>query len=183
LHGRNMQWWSPKNQPLTPLFVFDQFEEVFTLGVENTDAIERLRLDLADLIENRIPLDLAQRIETSDVAEQLDLRSQRYKVLLRFREDCLPEVEGWKGGLPSLMRNRLRLLPMSADRAVQVVSGNTPTGRTHELVNDDTAREIVRFVAAAQTGDEKSGRGKSSRKAADTPWEKLEIEPTLLSLV
>ena len=162
LHGRDVQWWSPKNQPLTPLFVFDQFEEAFTLGAENTDAIERLRLDLADLIENRIPLDLAQRIEEGDLAEQLDLRGQRYKVLLSFREDFLPEVEGWKGELPSLMRNRLRVLPMSADRAVQVVSGNTPTGRTHELVNDDTAREIVRFVAAAQTGDEKSGRGKSS---------------------
>ena len=183
LHGRDVQWWSPKNQPLTPLFVFDQFEEVFTLGAENTDAIERLRLDLADLIENRLPLELAQRIEKGDLAEQLDLRGQRYKVLLSFREDFLPEVEGWKGELPSFMRNRLRVLPMTADRAVQVVSGNTPTGRTHELVNDNTAWEIVRFVAAAQTGDEKSGRGKNSPKAADLPWEKLEIEPALLSLV
>src|SRR4029450_7271981 len=69
LHGRDVQWWSPKNQPLVPLFVFDQFEEGFTRGAENTDAIERLRLDLADLIENRIPLDLTQRIETSDLAE------------------------------------------------------------------------------------------------------------------
>ena len=183
LHGRHVQWWSPKNQPLTPLFVFDQFEEVFTLGAENADAIERLRLDLADLIENRIPADLAQRIEGGASAEHLDLRGQRYKVLLSFREDFLPEVEGWKGELPSLMRNRLRLLPMSADRALQVVSGETPAGRTHELVNDETAREIVRFVAAVQTGDEKTGRGKRVRKAADLAWDKLEIEPALLSLV
>src|SRR5215475_7446481 len=183
LHGRDVQWWSSKNQPLTPLFVFDQFEEAFTLGAENADAIERLRLDLADLIENRIPADLAQRIEAGASLEHLDLRGQHYKALLSFREDFLPEVEGWKHELPSVMRNRLRLLPMSADRALQVVSGNTPAGRTHELVNDDTAREIVRFVAAAQAGDEKSGLGRSSRKAADTPWEKLEIEPTLLSLV
>ena len=183
LHGRHVEWWSGKNQPLTPLFVFDQFEEVFTLGAENADAIERLRLDLADLIENRIPATLAQRIEAGASAEHLDLRGQRYKVLLSFREDFLPEVEGWKGELPSLMRNRLRLLPMSADRALQVVSGNTPTGRTHELVSDETAREIVRFVAAVQTGEEKAGRGKSTRKLVDPPWEKLEIEPALLSLV
>ena len=123
-----MAWWSRKNQPLTPLFVFDQFEEAFTLGAENADAIERLRLDLADLIENRIPAALAQRIEGGASAEHLDLRGQRYKVLLSFREDFLPEVEGWKGELPSLMRNRLRLLPMSADRALQVVSGKTPDG-------------------------------------------------------
>jgi hypothetical protein len=156
LHGRYVQWWSPKNQPLIPLFVFDQFEEVFTLGAENTDAIERLRLDLADLIENRIPLDLAQRIETTDLTEHLDLRDQRYKVLLSFREDFLPEVEGWKGELPALMRNRLRLLPMNADRAMQVVSGNTPTGRTHELVNDDTARALRRG-GARRGREERSG--------------------------
>src|SRR5215467_12541697 len=181
LHGRHVEWWSAKNQPLIPLFVFDQFEETFTLGAENADAIERLRLDLADLIENRIPADLAQRIEGGASAEHLDLRGQRYKVLLSFREDFLPEVEGWKGELPSLMRNRLRLLPMSADRALQVVSGNRPGGRAHELVRDDTAREIVRFVAAVQTKVEKAGPGTRRGQTADPPWENLELEPALLS--
>src|SRR5215475_4508238 len=183
LHGRHVEWWSAKNQPLIPLFVLDQFEETFTLGAENADAIERLRLDLADLIENRIPADLAQRIEGGASAEHLDLRGQRYKVLLSFREDFLPEVEGWKGELPSLMRNRLRLLPMSADRALEVVGGLTPAGRTHELVRDDTAREIVRFVAAVQTTDEQIGRDTRLGKIADPPWEHLELEPALLSLV
>ncbi len=77
LHGRKVAWWSAKNQPLTPLFVFDQFEEAFTLGAENAEAIERLRLDLADLIENRIPEDIARRIEAGASAEHLDLRGQR----------------------------------------------------------------------------------------------------------
>ena len=183
LHGHAVEWWSPKNQPLTPLFVFDQFEEAFIHGEENAAAIKQLRLDLADLIENRIPEDLARRIEAGALAEQLDLRGQRYKVVLSFREDFLPEVEGWKTELPSLMRNRLRLLPMRADRALQVVSGETPAGRTHELVSDATVREIVRFVAAVQTGDDKASQSKSLRKAADLPWEKLEIEPALLSLL
>ena len=183
LHDRHVEWWSAKNYSLTPVFVFDQFEEAFTLGAENADAIERLRLDLADLIENRIPAHLAQRVEGGASAEHMDLRGQRYKVLLSFREDFLPEVEGWKAELPSLMRNRLRLLPMGADRALQVVSGKTATGRTHELVTAETAREIVRFVAAVQTKDEKSGRGTSLGKAADPPWDKLELEPALLSLV
>ena len=183
LHGREVAWWSRRNQSLTPLFVFDQFEEVFTLGSENAEAIERLRLDLADLIENRIPVNLAQRIEAGASADHLDLRGLRYKVVLSFREDFLPDVEGWKGELPSLMRNRLRLLPMNAERALHVVSGVTPSGKTHDLVSDETARAIVRFVAAVQTGDEKSGRGKGMHKASDPTWEKLEIEPALLSLV
>src|SRR5678816_891252 len=110
LHRHDVQWWSSKNQPLTPLFVFDQLEEVFTLGATNGEGIERLRLDLADVIENRIPLELARRVERGDLVEGLDLRGQRYKVLLSLREDYLPDLEGWKDELPSVMRNRLRLL-------------------------------------------------------------------------
>ena len=183
LHARRVTWWSSKNQSLTPLFVFDQFEEVFTLGAENAAGIERLRLDLADLIENRIPADLAQRISGGTSTEDLDLRGQRYKVMLSFREDFLPEVEGWKRELPALMRNRLRLLPMNAEQALQVVTGNTADGRTHRLVSEDTARDIVRFVAAAQIGDQKTGSGRPGRTAADEGWEQIQIEPALLSLV
>ena len=179
LHGVGTQWWSRKNQPLIPLFVFDQFEEVFTLGADHPEGIDRLRLDLADLIENRIPDDLARRMEAGAATDHLDLRGQRYKVLLSFREDFLPEVEGWKADLPSLMRNRLRLLPMGAEQALQVVGGNTPSGPTHALVGDDAAREIVRFVAVAQAGDQAAGP-RVAREAA-RPWDKLEIEPALLS--
>jgi WD40 repeat protein len=183
LHGREVAWWSRKNQSLIPLFVFDQFEEVFTLGVANAAGVEQLQLDLADLVENRIPVALARRIEAGESTEHLDLRGQRYKILLSFREDFLPEVEGWKSRVPALMRNRLRLLPMSADRALQVVSGKTPAGMTHQLVSDQTAREIVAFVAAAQTGEDEGRTAKTSRKATALPWDRLELEPALLSLV
>ncbi len=177
LHGRHVEWWSHKNQPLTPLFVFDQFEEIFTLGADNADAIERLRLDMADFVENRLPADLSRRIEAGTSADHLDLRGQRYRVLLSFREDFLPDVEGWKGELTSVMRNRLRLLPMGADRALQVVSGKTPTERTHQLVSDETGREIVRFVAAVQSGDADISHARRPRTIPDTPWNTLEIEP------
>jgi hypothetical protein len=183
LHNRDVQWWSAKNQLLHPLFVFDQFEEAFTLGEDNAEAIATLRVALADLIENRIPSDLALRIDKGELTDHLDLRGQRYKVLLSFREDFLPEVEGWKCEMPSLMRNRLRLLPMSADHAVQVVSGHTPGGRAHELVSDETAKEIVRFVAAVQTNAEMTGKVKSIDAETHSVWDKLDIEPALLSLL
>jgi hypothetical protein len=183
LHRHDAQWWSSKNQPLTPLFVFDQFEEAFTLGATNSEGVERLRLDLADVIENRIPLELARRVETGDLVEGLDLRGQRYKVLLSLREDYLPDLEEWKIELPSLMRNRLRLLPLGADAALRVVSGTTSRGRIHELVSDDAAREIVRFVAAAQSArGRRPGRDSPSNASAALP-DKLEIEPALLSMV
>ena len=35
LHREGLELWSPRNKLLTPIFVLDQFEEVFTLGAEN----------------------------------------------------------------------------------------------------------------------------------------------------
>src|SRR6516164_7704720 len=97
LHRPGLEFWSEQNQLLTPLFVFDQFEEVFTLGAENPAAVARLRIDLADLIENRLPAALAGNVESGEATgEALSLDSQRYKVVLSFREDFLPAVEGWK---------------------------------------------------------------------------------------
>ena len=109
LHRPELELWSKQNQLLTPVFVFDQFEEVFTLGAENPAAIARLRIDLADLVENRLPAALADHLES---AHDLSLDSQHYKVVLSFREDFLLAVEGWRREMPSILRSRLRLPPV-----------------------------------------------------------------------
>jgi WD40 repeat protein len=169
LHRAGLELWSEQNQLLTPVFVFDQFEEVFTLGAENPAAVSRLRIDLADLIENRLPAALAGNV---DGGEALSLDNQRYKVVLSFREDFLPAVEGWKRELPSILRNRLRLLPMSANRAFEAVHETAP-----HLVDEELAKKIVDFVAAAQ----EDGAG----EATETPdsMQELAVEPALLSLL
>ena len=143
LHRDRLELWSGQNQLLTPVFVLDQFEEVFTIGAQNPGAIARLRIDLADLIENRVPAALADRAEGNEAAgEGLSLDSQRYRVVLSFREDFLAAVEGWKRELPSILRNRLRLLPMSGEQAFEAVHRTAST-----LVDEPLARQIVRFVA------------------------------------
>jgi len=103
LHRNTLELWSSQNRLLTPIFVFDQFEEIFTLGAENPSAVQRLRIDLADLIENRIPVSLARRIEESESAiAALDLNSHRFRALFSFREDYLPRWKcGVSGGTPS----------------------------------------------------------------------------------
>ena len=173
LHRDGLELWSEQNQLLTPVFVFDQFEEVFTLGAENPAAVARLRIDLADLIENRLPATLADRVTIDGVSgEALSLDSQRYRVVLSFREDFLPAVEGWKGELPSVQRNRLRLLPMSAKRAFEAVHTTAPN-----LVDEEIAKKIVNFVAAAQ----EDGTGKTTETLGEAA--EFAVEPALLSLV
>src|SRR5215469_7651748 len=173
LHRARLELWSEQNQLLTPLFVFDQFEEVFTLGAENPEAIARLRIDLADLIENRMPAALAGATAEHEASlADLQLDSQRYKVVLSFREDFLPAMEGWKRDIPSILRNRARLLPMSAEQAFEAVYKTAS-----HLVDETTARQIVRFVAAAQE-EETEGAAAGAENINE-----LTVEPALLSLV
>jgi tetratricopeptide (TPR) repeat protein len=176
LHRPDFELWSTSNQLLTPVFIFDQFEEVFTLGRENAEAVRKLREDLADLAENRVPALLARRFEhpTAD-APALELAARRFKLVLSFREDFLAEVESWRSAIPSLVRNRFRLLPMNGHQALAAV---TKTGG--RLVEPAIGQAIVFFVAAARA---------SPLAAAALPvgeaddLTSLRIEPALLSLV
>jgi hypothetical protein len=56
LPPRPTEFWSLKNRLLTPVLVFDQFEEIFTLGRASegkTARVRELLAELADLVENR----------------------------------------------------------------------------------------------------------------------------------
>ena len=130
LHRSELELWSEQNHLLVPVFVLDQFEEVFTLGAENAAAIARLRIDLADLIENRLPTALAAHIQQSEVEDNLSLNRQHYRIVLSFREDYLAAVEEWKNDSPSLLRNRLRVLPMSGEQAFEAVHVTAHIWRT-----------------------------------------------------
>jgi hypothetical protein len=107
LHRSELELWSLQNRLLTPVLVFDQFEEFFTLGTENRDAIRQFKNDLADLVENRLPGEVARQLDQSDTTGNLLApKTQRYKVVLTLREDYLPDLEGWRRDLPSLTKNR-----------------------------------------------------------------------------
>ncbi len=121
LHQRNLKIWSKDNYLLTPVLIFDQFEEIFSQGKSDPDCIQSSFHALADLIENRIPSELTVGKSSRRTLSELDLMAQPYRIVLAFREDFLPEIEGWKEQVPSLLRNRLRLLPMTRERAVDAV--------------------------------------------------------------
>lgn len=122
LHRRDLEIWSHDNYPLIPVLIFDQFEEIFSQGEWNPGRIQPTFNALADLIENRIPSELIAADADRHTLSELDVQAQRYRIVLSFREDFLPDIEGWKEQVPSLLRNRLRLLPMSRERAIQAVT-------------------------------------------------------------
>jgi tetratricopeptide (TPR) repeat protein len=157
------QFWSRRNRLLTPLLVFDQFEEIFTLGRRDA-RVEPLLEELADLIENHIPAVVHERL--AGTHEELDFSFERPKVrvVVSLREDFLPQLEGLVPRIPSLARNRYRLLQMDGHQALEAILG--PAGG---LVGEEVAREILRVVAGAsreESGGETAGADAGGGDAA-----------------
>jgi WD40 repeat protein len=169
-HHRDTDFWSARNQLLTPVLVFDQFEEIFTLGRHGENLESRCRAfleELADLVEDRMPASLAASIEIDPaLADGLDYGKHAWKVVFSFREDYLPEFEGLRSLIRPIMQNRMRLTRMSGEQASQSIrkAGG-------HLVREEVAAQIVRFVAAPRSG----------RESADLA--RLEVEPALMSVV
>ena len=164
MHHRDDVLQNAEGGALTPLLIFDQFEEVFTLA--QSDEFGRARAarfiaDLADLVENRAPQALEAKLEADEsAAERFDFARSDYRVLIALREDYLAPLEGLKGAMPSITQNRLRLAPMTGTQALTAV---LKPGRL--LVSEEVAAAIVRFVAG---GAELAN---------------AEVEPSLLSLI
>ncbi len=152
---------------MTPLLVFDQFEEVFTLGRGSPEATEALLNELADLIEGRPPAAVKARLD-ADPAEARSFAFNRhpYKVLLSLREDFLPDLEGLRERIRAIVHNRLRLRGMDGEDALRVVL--LAGGR---LIEPDVAEQVIRFIA-----------GEESRRER-VPLAELTVEPALLSVV
>ena len=164
LHHRDDVLRDEAGHTLTPLLIFDQFEEIFTLA--QTDDFGRARAarfiaDLADLVENRAPKSLEAKLDSDDtLAERFDFARSDYRVLIALREDYLAPLEGLKAAMPSITQNRLRLAPMTGSQALTAVMR---PGKG--LVSEEVAAAIVRFVAG---GAELAN---------------AEVEPSLLSLI
>lgn len=177
LHRGDLELWSQMNYELTPVIVIDQFEELFTLGERLPRHVEEFKNDFGDLVENRIPADIAARIEASEaVAAQLHLRSRNYKIVISMREDLLPDLEEWRRLIPALGYSRVRLLPMNVSDALTVVRKPVT-----ELMSQEFARRVVAVVA----GDKVHNGPSNGLQDDDTAAEEInarEIEPALLSL-
>lgn len=164
LHHRDDVLQDAAGRTLTPILIFDQFEEIFTLA--QTDDAGRRRAqeflrDLADLVENRPPAALEARIERDEAdAARFDFARADYRILISLREDYLAHLEGLKDLMPSVTQNRMRLARMHGAQALSAVRRPAP-----ELVSESVAESIVRFVA-----------GGAALAVA-------EVEPSLLSLI
>jgi tetratricopeptide (TPR) repeat protein len=164
LHHRDDVLKDADGRTLIPILIFDQFEEIFTLAQSDDAGRKRAQeflTDLADLVENRPPASLEDRIDRDEVdAGRFDFARADYRILISLREDYLAHLEGLKAQMPSVTQNRMRLARMTGTQAVSAVRAPAP-----HLVSEAVAEAVVRFVAGG----------------ADLA--RAEVEPSLLSLI
>lgn len=145
---------------LTPVIVFDQFEEIFTLVGTNDPRRTRFIVELSDLMENRIPRVAEKRLNDMD-RQPFSFDDQPYGVVLALREDFLPDLEALRTLIPSTKRNRMRILPMNGQSAFEVVT------QVDGLATEEIATQIVKLVA---------------NDRENLQLDQLSIEPALLSI-
>ena len=163
-------FWDPRNNPVTPVLVFDQFEELFTLGRSGSSR-EQLLSGVADLVENFIPHNVRKRMEARGDAIPFAHDSPCCKILLSLREDFVWRLDGLRKAMPSVMHNRFGITTMNGEQALLAVR---EPGRG--IIDDSVAQLVVRFVAA---GNRPHARADES----EIPLRNLKVEPALLSVV
>jgi serine phosphatase RsbU (regulator of sigma subunit) len=172
LHRNDVEFWSQRHRLLTPVLIFDQFEEIFS-RVSDPGGLD-IRVGtieiLGDLTEGRVPTALKADLErTQELAGRYNFPDHRYRLLIAIREDYLPDLDELGSDIPSLRQSRARLTHMRSGTATAaLLSAAAPGG----LLTNEVASEIVRFVGESIA----TSRGRFSR--ADLP-----IEPALLSVV
>ena len=165
-HRAHADFWNTRNRVVTPLLVFDQFEEIFTRGHETPERgedTEALLVELADLIESRVPNTVKARIDVNpEEAGAFTFHRHQYKVLLSFREDFLADLESLGHRLmPSVMHNRLRLGPLNGQQALSAV-----VRAGGHLIETDVAARVVRFVGAENARRPQQAGGPEYRAGA-----------------
>lgn len=174
-HKKDCDWWDSNNRLVKPVLIFDQFEELLTVG--QSDAIRASRTDsflteLEDLIENRPPAALLKRFETDRaLARRYDLERVDYRVVLTLREDFLPDLEGLRERLRAIMFNRFRLMPLKGEQAMEVIL--KPGGH---LVDEPVALRIIDFVSSTE-------RSRLQTEVTRAHVAQRQIEPALLSVI
>ncbi len=161
--------WAPSAETtITPVLVLDQFEELFTLGKDHKD-----RDDLVDelywLIENQFPTPHKERILKGRNGEKrfsFSTARPEVRVIISLREDYLAHLNGLKSRIASIDRNLFRVLYLNGQQAREVIG--MPEGfRDQQVINDILRQFHPKGTPAGKT----------------IPDEKLEIEPSLLSLL
>lgn len=160
---------------VTPILLFDQFEELFTIATKypkRKDELNELLSELENLIENTFPDKVKERYLAADNVIGYEYRSQKVKVIFSFREDFLVEMESITRIIPAVKNARYRLMPMNGQAAFEVI-----TKTWNAAIEEEQAIKIITYLVADM------GITQTDTEQVRSRLHVVDIEPSLLSQV
>ena len=149
---------------ITPILVFDQFEEFFPMGKHHPQR-ELLVEELYWLVEDQVPAAVKERILKQKEAVPYLRAGSAVCVVLGLREDYLPHLNGLKQRILSIHRVMFRVIHLNGFQAREVLD------RSGAFTDEAIKKDILdQFYPADMERGEVSG-------------DKLEVEPALFSLL
>lgn len=155
-------------QMVTPVLVFDQFEELFTLGKYHDDK-DNLIDELYWLIEDQLPPPLKELEQKSEAEKKeflFPFEPPDVRIIISLREDYLPHLTGLKSRIPSIDQNLFRVIHLNGTQAEEII--NMPTGVRDKTITNAILRMFY------------PGKAKEIKEISR---EKLEVEPSILSVL
>ncbi|MEP7251905.1 MAG: tetratricopeptide repeat-containing protein [Ginsengibacter sp.] len=106
---------------VTPILVFDQFEEFFYYPTNKKEAVISR---LADLVSTKVPISLTEIISKLEWQEGFKkfLEKPRIKFLFALRSDRLSDLDELSEKLPGIFNNRYQLKPLRKEKAEQAIA-------------------------------------------------------------
>jgi WD40 repeat protein len=157
---------------VTPVLILDQFEETFTVGRDRKKEVDELVTELADLVENRVPLTVQKEYQSRNEMISSSYSEQPYRVIISLREDYLAQIESLSRYLPSIKNSRYRIVQMTVMQAMEAI-----VKPAKGLVEPDVAKEIIKKLPGVTDSDFET----MANNADNT--KQLLVEPFLLSLI
>ena len=138
--------WSPVDEPLRPVLVVDQFEELFTLyrPEERTELVRQL----------------AELVQAGWHGPAGGGEAQPVKVVLALREDFLAHLEDLARVIPAILHHRFRLGPLTREAAKAAIVGpaeldepDAPFATGPFTYREEAVERILDFLARQRHGE------------------------------
>ena len=150
--------------PATPVLVFDQFEEVFTLAHSEASRRQFL-LELADLANEAVPeavrADLLAGLQDASPlsAELMHWweRQPELRVVISIRSDFLHLLDDISPLIPGILRNRYQLQPLNRKQAQLAIEAPAKAPGAYAsppfVYRPDAMQGIIDFLAGRTSSD------------------------------
>ena len=136
------EFWSSKNELLTPIIIIDQFEDIFKDEVRELSP-EQFFYNLDELSNVVPPLSMRRDLQKNESFRYN--QSADFRFVFSLREDYLPRLEDYVYSLniPELRKSRYSITLLDRGQAREII-----LGPSNGIVSDNVADKIIDILSS-----------------------------------